>query len=48
MQVDAEIGFGNAGQRLAGDPFGLGGVAHPVQGLGEPADQTVVLRRARR
>ncbi len=48
LQVDAEIRVGGSGQTAMCDPLGLGRVAYPVQGLGEPAHEAVVPGRASR
>ncbi len=48
VQVDEEVGIDGRGEPALGHPFRLGRVADPVQGLGEPAHQAVVLGRASR
>ena len=48
VQVNDEIGVDDVGQCAAGHLLGLGRVADPVQGVGEPAHQQVMLGRASR
>ena len=48
VQVNKQIRVGGGGQRAVGNAFRLGGVTHPVQRLGEAADQAVVPGRADR
>ena len=46
VQVNEHVGIGDMRQRLVGHLLGSGRVTNPVEGVGEPAHQTVVVGRA--